>query len=421
MIVIRDKKIHLRINGNQNLLFIEGSPFCSMDYFMYETVQLIINAMQNGKITYSDVVAYVVDNHEFTSDSCFVAEYAYNVLSDLINVCSNKIRNRAMLNGIIDRRRLEYPGRVELAVTYDCNNRCYFCYADCPRSMRELSTNDWMHIIDKLIIVGIPHLIFTGGEATLREDLSVLIDRGSKSGLVTGLVTNGRLLTYERCCELKKSGLDYVRITVESHSPDSHDSMTRIKGSCVESWLGIENCVQSGIRTSATITVMKDNVSDISDTLIRLGGIGVSLVTINGLICSGLGKGVTERVDSKIMAIACKKALNVAEDNNMSISFVTPYCHEDTSEELVFMGINSCSAAKDNITIQPDGSVIPCQSWFHENSGNILTDEWCSIWNHETMKKARRSHLIDKCQYCDFRSNCDGGCPLEKGGKYEIQ
>lgn len=413
-IIVRDKKVCLRRNGDQNLLIIEGSPVCSMDYFANETVQLIMNAMQNGKVTYSDIVAYVIDNHNFDSEMCFIVEYAYNVLSDLINICSGKIRNRVVLNGTIDRHRLDYSNRIELAVTYNCNNKCYFCYADCPRyDVNDMSTKDWTYIIDKLIDVGVPHLIFTGGEATLREDLSILIKRGSKSGLVTGLVTNGRLLTRDRCYDLKRSGLDYVRVTVESCFPDSHDNMTRIKGSCVESWSGIMNCIQSGIRTSATITIMNDNVSEVSDTLTRLGSIGVSLVTINGLICSGLGA-TSKRVDSRIMAIACKKALNTSREKNMAISWVTPYCHKDTDEELVFMGVHSCSAAKDNITIQPDGSVIPCQSWFHETAGNILTDEWHAIWNHDVMEKARNSHLVGKCKYCDFRSDCDGGCPLER-------
>ena len=53
-------------------------------------------------------------------------------------------------------------------------------YAPTKRVDRELTTNEWQTIMDKAWAVGIPHLTFTGGEPTLRDDLPALIAHAEK-------------------------------------------------------------------------------------------------------------------------------------------------------------------------------------------------------------------------------------------------
>ena len=78
-------------------------------------------------------------------------------------------------------------------------------------------------------------------------------------------------------------------------------------------------------------------------------------------------------------------------------------------------GPKSCSAAAHNMTVQPDGTVLPCQSW-PESVGNILKDPWEKIWNHSTCIKLR-AHGFGKekkeCADCEQLSICGGGCPLD--------
>jgi len=56
---------------------------------------------------------------------------------------------------------------------------------------RELNTSEWITILDKSWNAGIPHIIFTGGEPTLREDLPELIMHAEALGQVSGLLTDG--------------------------------------------------------------------------------------------------------------------------------------------------------------------------------------------------------------------------------------
>jgi radical SAM protein with 4Fe4S-binding SPASM domain len=77
------------------------------------------------------------------------------------------------------------------------------------------------------------------------------------------------------------------------------------------------------------------------------------------------------------------------------------------------LGVKGCTAALYNMCVEPDGGVLPCQSYYHQ-LGNLLTDEWDSIWNHELAIRLReRQGLPAKCTGCALLSECGGGCPLQ--------
>ena len=68
--------------------------------------------------------------------------------------------------------------------------------------------------------------------------------------------------------------------------------------------------------------------------------------------------------------------------------------------------------------IEPNGDVIPCQSYY-SSLGNILRDDWESIWNHPTAVSIRnRDWVPEECRSCAELALCGGGCPLylEKEG-----
>jgi hypothetical protein len=81
------------------------------------------------------------------------------------------------------------PLRMDLALTYRCNDDCAHCYNARPRSFPEMPTQAWTQVLDRVHDIGVPHVCFTGGEATLRHDLPELTAHAASLGLVTGLLT----------------------------------------------------------------------------------------------------------------------------------------------------------------------------------------------------------------------------------------
>jgi radical SAM protein with 4Fe4S-binding SPASM domain len=65
--------------------------------------------------------------------------------------------------------------------------------------------------------------------------------------------------------------------------------------------------------------------------------------------------------------------------------------------------------------IEPDGTVIPCQSYFSP-LGNILKDSWKKIWKNPLCVDIRaRKYAPEKCRDCPTLNVCGGGCPLKTG------
>ncbi len=183
------------------------------------------------------------------------------------------------------------PYRMDLALTYRCNNDCAHCYNKRPRQFPELPGEDWIAILDRIWELGIPHVVFTGGEPTLRDDLPRLIQHAERTGLITGLNTNGRRLADKRYLEqLVSSGLDHVQITLKSHSAQIHDHMVRLKGAWNQTVLGIQNALETPLFVMTNTTMLVDNAQCLGETLDFLANIGVPTVGLNALIYSGRGE-----------------------------------------------------------------------------------------------------------------------------------
>jgi hypothetical protein len=69
-------------------------------------------------------------------------------------------------------KELSAPYRMDLAVTYRCDINCS---VKGSHAMNELSSEEWFKVMSRIFDLGIPHVIFTGGEPTLRDDLDKLI------------------------------------------------------------------------------------------------------------------------------------------------------------------------------------------------------------------------------------------------------
>ncbi len=306
------------------------------------------------------------------------------------------------------------PARMDLAVTYRCNLECQKCYVGDRKIDRELSTEEWVKIYGKLWDLGIPQIVFTGGEPTLREDIVELVRQADE--FVTGLITNGTKLA-DLAGALKDASLDYAQVTIESLDPSVHDSITKSPGSHEKTLAGIKKALEVGLQVVTNTTLTKINADKFSQTIEWLHSLGIKHIACNSLICSGGGtqhkkeNGLTDEELKKVLGPACQ----LADKLGMNFQWYSPTCYTQgvNPMELGF-GNKACSAAAHNMTIQPDGTVIPCQSW-PDSVGNILTDDWNSIWKHPVCLKLRE-HLMkpEECEICEFVRECGGGCPLDK-------
>ena len=310
---------------------------------------------------------------------------------------------------------LSAPYRMDLALTYRCNNACAHCYNARPRNYPEMDTDTWKKVIDRVWELRIPHVVFTGGEPTLREDLVELVAYAQAKGLVTGLNTNGRKLADPSLLQaLIAAGLDHVQITIESYDATVHNTMVRASGAWEETLAGLRNVVASKIYMMTNTTLLQNNAYELERILEFLASEGVPTVGLNALIYSGHGREVHTGLQENELPALLDIAQRLTQAHGQRLIWYTPtqYCAFNPMQ--MSLGIKGCTAAYYNMCVESDGQVIPCQSYY-QALGHILNDSWDSIWNHPLSRQLReRQDIPEGCRHCDFLVECGGGCPLSR-------
>jgi len=304
------------------------------------------------------------------------------------------------------------PYRMDLALTYRCNIDCAHCYNQ-RRESAELSTGEWRKAMRTLWEHGVPHFDFTGGEPTLRDDLVELVTFAEDLGAITGLLTNGvRLADKDFVRRLKQAGLDYVQVTLESARADIHNRMVQADTFAL-TVQGIRNALAAGIHVLTNTTITAANRESIEEIVPFLKALGTNSFAVNSIIRAGRSRRVDRGLSEDELLPLLRRLQRLAEDNDMKFTWYTPtqYCRLNPVEH--DLGVKQCTAGKYNLAVEPDGTVIPCQSFFRP-LGNILDDPFEKIYDHDFLAALRRRDwAMDKCRTCEWLPACGGGCPLQ--------
>jgi radical SAM protein with 4Fe4S-binding SPASM domain len=161
--------------------------------------------------------------------------------------------------------------------------------------------------------------------------------------------------------------------------------------------------------------MLRTNAHTLETTLDWLAEMGVPTVGLNALIYSGRGRtvgtGLSEYELQPILEMAAAKT----EAHGQRLIWYTPtqYCQFDPTQHN--LGVKGCTAALYSMCIEPNGDVLPCQSYYRA-LGNLLDDPWETIWEHQVSSGLRdRRTVPGKCDHCGLLSICGGGCPLLVG------
>jgi radical SAM protein with 4Fe4S-binding SPASM domain len=317
--------------------------------------------------------------------------------------------------------RARAPFKADLALTYGCNNECPHCYNEADRlEMPSLPAEAWYRVIDTLNRVGVPHLIFTGGEATLHPDLPAIIRYADSKGHVTGLNTNGRRLAHRPYADtLAQAGLNHVQITLGSARPAVHDAMMGAV-SFHQTVKGIETALASGLHTITNTTLMQANANHVEEIIDFLYALGIRTFAMNGMIYSGGGFADPLAIPEENMAPLLVRVRDHAAERGMKFLWYTPteYCRLSPVE--LEIGAKRCNAGEYSICIEPNGDVLPCQSYY-VTAGNLLNNAWDTIWQGELFRSFRDREqdprgwgLPEKCWECPDLPLCGGGCRIER-------
>jgi organic radical activating enzyme len=254
---------------------------------------------------------------------------------------------------------LSAPYRLDCALTYRQNADGAPEAGLLERARTELGAEEWKTIMGKAWEAGIPHIIFTGGEPTLREDLVELLEHAESLGQISGLITNGyRLSDSEYLDKLLFAGLDHVVIVLQPNEEQTWESLA--------SFLYWFKVLEADLHVTAHLTITPDNAAFSQDLLKRLAGTGIQAVSLSA--------------SSVELAAPLEEARNRAAELGLSLDWDIPVPYSAFNPvALELEGTDPPSGAgRAWLYVEPDGDVLPAQG-SKKVLGNILKDSWEAI------------------------------------------
>ena len=298
---------------------------------------------------------------------------------------------------------LSIPAQVVLELTYRCNLRCVHCYVDVDKK-NELTLEEWKEVIDQLKAAGTMYILFTGGEAMVRDDFLEIAAYARRSGFMVGLLTNCTLINPDMAQDIADMKPFAVTTSLYGASAATHDSVTRVAGSFDRTIEGIKLLIDHGLILLVQTPVMKSNLAELT------------------------------QIEKLVVKLGAESSIDIGMVASKSGSDF-PFQYEPCVEELARCGWQPgdcstgqnggpglCKAGKAMCSVSPSGDVFPCLM-FPLKLGNFKQTKFDIMWSIEPcaelryLRSMRRTDLYacNQCNLATYCQRCTGIAYLESG------
>jgi radical SAM protein with 4Fe4S-binding SPASM domain len=293
---------------------------------------------------------------------------------------------------------LERPPKVTFSLTETCNLACRHCYADCNKTAGrpELSTAEWLRLIDYLAANGVIQTYIEGGEPLHRPDIFRIL-RKAAGKMMTLLRTNGTLIDALTARRLRTSGVGHVLVDLMGARRETHDWFAGVEGSFALACAGVKHLVAAGIKTDVLTILTKRNAGEIQAILDLARSLGAQRVGILRLYPLGRTKPIWSEL-----------ALSLDEQMHV-IGALAPPVGLAVMQSWHPRDRNCCWQSA---TVNAFGDSIGCP-YLREyvNHGNVRDVPLMEIWDNDPLYKTLRAGKVDtSCSGCNKNDGSEGGC-----------
>lgn len=332
---------------------------------------------------------------------------------------------------------LHAPFLVVWDFTHKCNLSCKHCYSNSNvASVDELDTEESLYVVDQLADSGVTALAFSGGEPLIRKDFFEVARYAADRGLYVSVATNGTLLNKANVQKLKQANVNYVEISIDGATAQTHDAFRGTPGAFEKAVAGLRTCVKEELCVCIATTATKSNITEMPQILDLAEAVGAERFTYFNFIPTGRGKELYEQdlapeqreelmlfllsrmskgCKVTILTTAPQLARAALQCQGGGNEVAMSMAHMQTvkvSRKAVPLAdfIGGCGAGRLYCSLSPQGDVQPCV-FLPIKVGNLKTNKFRDIWLNSTLFKALRdrSKLTGVCGNCSFKYIC-GGC-----------
>ena len=307
---------------------------------------------------------------------------------------------------------LSSPYTLVAELTHRCPLACPYCSnpTKLVRGPDELSTEQWLRVVDEAAELGVMQLHLTGGEPLGRSDLEAIAKRAHERNLYVSLVTSGVPLERARLERLAPS-LDHVQLSVQDADAASSDRIAGLASH--EQKMRVASWVKAlGLPLTVNVVLHRANLDRVEAVVAmaeRLGADRLELANVQ-LVSWALENAAAllptrAQIDrARVVAHEAKERLA----GQMEVVFVLPDWHADRPRACMD------GWGRRFVVVAPDGAVLPC----HAARGLPLSFESVRdaslehLWREGEGMRAFRGEawMPEPCKSCDRRAIDYGGC-----------
>ncbi len=328
----------------------------------------------------------------------------------------------------------ETPFIVIWEVTRACQLHCLHCRAQAQkmRDPRELTTKEGMELIDDIVSMDRPLLVFTGGDPLEREDLFDFIRYGTESGLAVSITPSATpKVTKDAIRRAKEAGLTRWAFSLDGSTAAIHDRFRGTKGSYDLTIQSLKILQDLNIPIQLNTTVTRYNLNDLH----RIADIAEQFNTVLWSVFFLVPTG-RARVEDMVTADEHERVMRWLFEQSHMRSFdvkTTEAPHyrrvvlqhrqtETVTDSLSFSQdrgfhlfdgpLRAAKGVNDGngfAFVSHQGDIYP-SGFLPIVAGNVRQQKLSDVYRNSPLFKELRdvSLLKGKCGRCEFRSICGG-------------
>jgi len=298
-------------------------------------------------------------------------------------------------------------------LTYRCPLQCPYCSnpLEIAKYTDEISTEDWVRVMQQARKMGATQMGFSGGEPLVRQDLEELIQEARNLGYYTNLITSGVGMDEARVKRFKDAGLDHIQISFQASNEELNNFLGGTK-SFQHKYEMARIVKKYEYPMVLNIVIHRKNIEqmrDILDMTVELNADYVELASTQYYGWSRIN--VDQLLPTREQLIKAEKiAMEYQEKlkGKCKIIYVIPDYYENRPKPCM----NGWGAIF--LTIAPDGTALPC----HEAGQlpiefpNVKDYSIEELWNDSPGFNHFRGFdwMKEPCRSCPEKEKDFGGC-----------
>ena len=319
-----------------------------------------------------------------------------------------KLVNTAV--GILASRFLQRPFYARVHVTYRCNYRCRMCGIEAIRhEFPELPAEAFPSVAAQLRAVGARHVVITGGEPFIREDLARIVGIFARRGFSVRIQTNGgSQVTRDRIASVARAGAGDLSVSVDTIDGKAQDWITGGHGSLDHALrtLGWAAELMPRGLSLANIVASPHNFAQLPDLVRYFGDRGIyTYITPAVVAADGAGEHLFRGRDASFVFAGIDAALRDAVLDELialrrgGAGLTNSTRHLQDFRQFIMTGRNAwkCHAGVFALDVRPDGRVSACKD--QPPIADVLAADFVAFYRSREFRRL-----------ADLQGNACSGC-----------